>query len=165
MTKISGIKVVTATPETTQKNLGGYSEAMIETMRKIGEDQNPRTSVIMGKLISGRALTTWDLNYLQNTSERLYNTASTVTRDRKCFNTSLKRCRSKSEVLAAKTSKIGSLAAMRNRIKTCDEAGEVSLRMAAINDEYIQYTRNDKYKKLPEKRTLKKHRRLVDRRI
>ena len=124
---------------------------------------------IEGKLKSGAALSSRDMEYLRKNSPQLYEKAVKIEKEREEYKRALRRCRSKEDVQKLHMRTLSQFSAEAKTIsqnpnipegKKIEEIEFIGMKMAAVNNEHVTFRQTLRYSALPEtndKARKKKH--------
>jgi hypothetical protein len=118
-----------------------------DSLRSIGapdeEEVNAtRIRFITQRLQTGKKLDGAEMEYLRKHNPDLYAKAKAIQAERESYERALRRCRSRNEVRALHVGKINTV-----RSGTAEDS---LMRLSAINNEYDNFRRSDRYRELPD---------------
>lgn len=149
-------------------NTGG-GQLVADSMQQLRKDQaeqasKVRTEMITLKLKSGGEISGQDLDFLRENAPDLYTKALRIVQERKAYEESLKRCRTKDEVERVKMMKVQQFAAEAQSIQQSGmsegdkiKAMEgVQWRLCSVMNQHNKFVKTKEYAKLPTEEELRK---------
>ncbi len=126
----------------------------IDLFDQIEEDKvDNRISMIAGKILSGKTLTSRELEFLRRYAPALYKIAMKIQAEVKAFEEQLKQCNSKEDVERLIITMIVMCLARIKSAQTSGDEIEVALQIALLNafqEAYKEFMESDEYKNLKE---------------
>ena len=135
-------------------------DSIISLMRKQHEDMNRavRLQRIEGKLKAGERLSGPDMEYLRVNSPDMYEKALKIENERKEYRRALERSKTKEEAQALHMSRTQQFLVEAKAVsnnpnipedKKKELLTEIAMRAAAIFNEYVDFSKSEKYRELP----------------
>ena len=106
-----------------------------------------KINAIVGKLKSGKKLSTEELLFLREHDPATYEKAIKISKEREMHKKNLEHCRSKEEV---QRTQLGKMQELRAASKS-DSPETVEMRLAAVNEEYSRFVSSSDYQSLPDR--------------
>lgn len=132
------------------KKSGYDPEVIKKTEDSINMNVQARLSAIVGKLKSGKKLSSAEMEFLKVNSPQTYSKAVAIAKEREEYRKKLEKCRTKEDAQRLHTEKLQSL------VKEADSGvspEEIAIRVAQINDEHVSFSSTTK---LPSEEDLRK---------
>ena len=109
---------------------------------RTGETKEQYAARVYAKLEAGKELTVEEMRFLQRTNPAMYAKAVRVQNMRKMLKNQLKNCKSKQEAQEVFSRAVSGIS---------DKDPDKEVLVAALKDVYMEFTKSDAYKRLPEK--------------
>ncbi len=148
------------TPAVTGEN--AYGKFSLAGVDAESQARASRLGMIEGKLKAGAELSGTDLDYLKEHAPELYDKAVQVARERKQYEESLARCRTKDDVQRLATQRLSQFSSEAHAIRQSSMPREkklekmefLNMRVNAVRGEHAAFVASPEYEKLPWQREL-----------